>query len=460
MEHSTENTTTDKSKVQLKDILYVFAVLLILVSCFDLLGTIFALGITFGSFNALIPPIGENETIYNLFLNFGAQAGAIMGFLILYKLRKIEPEEKKNPKGPFIQITYVLHALDLIFILTVVLAVTYILEEILDVSTTAPTSIEPTLASLGDPLFFILFFGVLAVGAPIWEELVFRRTLIPMFERRGFGQAWALLFTSLMFSLRHTPTDLFEGSLGFAISHFFSTLIGGLMLGFLYLRTRNIFWPILLHSITNSVSGLAQIANTELEAGLDISMAMIASSYWLLIAIGVGAVATLYFGVQLAFRGRRQFKPIWLQIITETKNRTSSILTFTLLVICFILFSGAVPIFFDYVADLMNPTSEAGLYLVYTFQIFFFAIIVGILGLFIFRKAQPFTKPIFVSTKVVDPTAQTFIRKPDFIPTVIPADIARCVSCGNTILPNAKFCAFCGSVLSIESDDPDKWEKI
>ncbi|MHA2155955.1 MAG: CPBP family glutamic-type intramembrane protease [Candidatus Hodarchaeales archaeon] len=425
MEHSTENTTTDKSKVQLKDILYVFAVLLILVSCFDLLGTIFALGITFGSFNALIPPIGENETIYNLFLNFGAQAGAIMGFLILYKLRKIEPEEKKNPKGPFIQITYVLHALDLIFILTVVLAVTYILEEILDVSTTAPTSIEPTLASLGDPLFFILFFGVLAVGAPIWEELVFRRTLIPMFERRGFGQAWALLFTSLMFSLRHTPTDLFEGSLGFAISHFF-----------------------------------AQIANTELEAGLDISMAMIASSYWLLIAIGVGAVATLYFGVQLAFRGRRQFKPIWLQIITETKNRTSSILTFTLLVICFILFSGAVPIFFDYVADLMNPTSEAGLYLVYTFQIFFFAIIVGILGLFIFRKAQPFTKPIFVSTKVVDPTAQTFIRKPDFIPTVIPADIARCVSCGNTILPNAKFCAFCGSVLSIESDDPDKWEKI
>jgi len=226
------------------------------------------------------------------------------------------------------------------------------------------------------------------------------------------------------------------------------------------LRTRNIFWPILLHSITNSVSGIAQIANTELNAGLDFSFAMAISSYWLLIAIGVGAVATLYFGAQLVFKGRSHFRPIWLQIITETKNRTNSIGSFAVFVLGFVLFSGTVPLFFDYVGELMNPTSEIGIYLIYLFQISFFAIIVLILGLFVIGKAAPFTKPIFVSTKVIDTPVQAFIRRPDFIPTVISEGGEQCSSCGNVLLPNAKFCAFCGSDLSLDSEDPNKWEKI
>ncbi len=449
MEHSLENTSQDKKKIHIKDVLYVFAVILLLVSCFDLVGTIFALGISFASYNEIIPSIAANETVYNLLLNFGAQVGAIIGFFVLYNLKKIEPEEKKNPKGPFIQTTYVLHALDLVFIITVVLAVTYILEQILELSTEAPASIQPTITSLGDPVFIVLFFAVLTIGAPIWEELVFRRTLIPMFERRGVGQAWALVFSSLMFSLRHTPTDLFDGSLGFAISHFFSTLLGGLILGFLYLRTRNVFWPILLHSITNTVSGVAQIANTELEAELEISIAMVVSSYWILIALGVGAIAGGYVFIQLISKGRSADKPIWLQIITETKNKTSSIFNFIVLIFAFILFSGAVPLFFDFISDLMNPSSEIGLYLVYLFQIFFFVLVVIILAVFITYKSEPMVKPIFVSRTVVEKSAQVFPHQPDFIPTVISDNRERCSSCGNILLPNAKFCAFCGSELII-----------
>ncbi|MHA1977807.1 MAG: CPBP family glutamic-type intramembrane protease [Candidatus Hodarchaeales archaeon] len=460
MEHSLENKSDNRIKIQFTDLAYVFAALLLLVSCFDLLGTFFALGITYASLTNIIPPIGSNETIYHLIVNFGAQAGAILGFFILYKLRKIEPEEKENPKGPFIQIIYILHALDLVIILFLALTLTFILEDILEVPTNAPTSIEPTVALLGDPLFLILFFGVLAIGAPIWEELVFRRTIIPMFERRGVGQAWALVFSSLLFSLRHTPTDLFEGSIGFAITHFFSTFIGGLMLGFLYLRTRNVLWPMIFHSVTNAIAGMAQIANTELESGLEISVTMFISSYWLLIALGVGVVASVYFGVQIMARGRRMIKPIWLQIISETKNKTSSIFTFFVLIIGFVLFSGAVPLFFDYVADVMNPSSDFGVYLVYIFQISFFAFIILILVYFMFRLSNPFATPIFVSKTVEVPVTRTYLRRPDFIPSVVSEEGQYCLSCGNVLLPNAKFCAFCGAVLELNTESTEKYEQI
>ncbi|PWI47744.1 hypothetical protein CEE45_10200 [Candidatus Heimdallarchaeota archaeon B3_Heim] len=445
MEHSLDNTSQDKTRIHTKDIAYVFAVILLLVSCFDLIGNVFRFGIFFGIFNDILHVTETNEPIFHLILNFGAQIGAIIGFTILYRYGRIEPEEKTTPKGQHILTTYLLHAMNIFLIFIILLPIDTFLKEQGFTTESPYDTISPTAVLANDPVFLFLFFSVFAIGAPIWEELVFRRTLIPLFERRGIGQAWALIFSSLLFSLQHTPTDLYNGSLGFAIEHFISTLLGGLLLGFLYLKTRNILWPILFHAGTNGFAALSQFSDIDLpEVGSPIITVLILS--WTLIALGVGAAASIYFLIQLLQKNKDKYKPIWIQIITETKDKSGALFSFSFFLIGFIVVSGAVPIFLDLVGDVLIPESEALELMFYLIQVSFFVAMIVVLTLIVF-KVTPITHPLFVSDSVEEDNSRILLHQPDFIPTVISDNRERCYSCGNILLPNAKFCAFCGSEL-------------
>ncbi len=447
---STVEKTTSETKISTKDMLYVFAVILILVACFDLVGNIITFGIFFGIFNDIIQVTEANESILNLFLNLGAQIGAIVGFSLLYKAGKIEPEEKTTPPGQHLLTTYLLHAMNIFLLFIIILPLDSVLKE-LGFTTDSPyDTIAPTAATINDPVFIILFFSVLAIGAPIWEELVFRRTLIPLFERRGMGQTWALVFSSLIFSLQHTPTDLYNGSAGFAIEHFFSTFFGGLLLGFLYLRTRNIIWPILFHSLTNSFALLGEFSDISLP-GVGYSVLSGFMIYWTLIALGVGALASAYFFIKLLGSGRDEFKPFWIHILSETKTRSVSLLKFGGFLIIFVLISGVVPIFLDLFEEVLNPGTESELLTYLLIQGLFYVVFIAGLCLFVFNM-NPISNPIFVSKFLEADWIKPVLRRPDFVPTVQTAQTAGktqfCISCGNEILPSAKYCAFCGADLS------------
>ncbi|MFX0169792.1 MAG: lysostaphin resistance A-like protein [Candidatus Hodarchaeota archaeon] len=105
---------------------------------------------------------------------------------------------------------------------------------------------------LSNPWNLVLFFATGTVGAAIFEELIFRRMLIPALEVRGMSPTAAVITSSLGFALIHVPNDVLNGSFGFVITHFISAVIIGLVFGFVYVFTRNIIYPIIVHAFNNA----------------------------------------------------------------------------------------------------------------------------------------------------------------------------------------------------------------
>ena len=91
--------------------------------------------------------------------------------------------------------------------------------------------------SRGLSLSFIVSATVLA---PIQEELLFRGLL----QGAVFDNSWlGLVFTSSLFSFMHEPYD---------IPSFFYYLLGGLLLGFAYKKSQNLWVSTLVHMFYNS----------------------------------------------------------------------------------------------------------------------------------------------------------------------------------------------------------------
>ena len=93
-------------------------------------------------------------------------------------------------------------------------------------------------ASKGLSLSFIVSATVLA---PIQEELMFRGLL----QGAVFDNSWlGLVLTSSLFSFIHEPYD---------IPSFFYYLLGGLLLGFAYKKSQNLWVSTLVHMFYNSL---------------------------------------------------------------------------------------------------------------------------------------------------------------------------------------------------------------
>jgi membrane protease YdiL (CAAX protease family) len=92
----------------------------------------------------------------------------------------------------------------------------------------------------------ILWFLVLGVAAPLWEEVMFRGFLLPSLAR-ATSPAASVLLTSLIFSVVH-----------FTKEGFVPLLILGTVFGVSYCGTKNLFPAIMLHGLWN-VCLLAQV---------------------------------------------------------------------------------------------------------------------------------------------------------------------------------------------------------
>ncbi|MBD2099925.1 type II CAAX prenyl endopeptidase Rce1 family protein [Leptolyngbya sp. FACHB-261] len=90
-----------------------------------------------------------------------------------------------------------------------------------------------------------ILLSVVAIAAPVFEELLFRGFLLPSLTRY-LPVGWALLFSSILFAIAHLN-----------LSDVLPLTVLGCVLGFIYLRSRNLMAPMLLHSCWNSGSFLA-----------------------------------------------------------------------------------------------------------------------------------------------------------------------------------------------------------
>lgn len=85
-----------------------------------------------------------------------------------------------------------------------------------------------------------LFFGTAAVAAPLFEEFLFRGFLLPSLTR--YVPVWAAIgISGLIFGVAHL-----------SLSEILPLTSLGIILGIVYVRTRNLLAPMLLHSLWNS----------------------------------------------------------------------------------------------------------------------------------------------------------------------------------------------------------------
>ncbi len=160
---------------------------------------------------------------------------------------------------------------------------------------------------------------VVGICAPIMEELLFRKTLID--RTAHFGEGVALVFSGLTFGL-------FHGNLvQFAYAFFL-----GMLLGFIYIRTRNIIYPIILHMVINffggivstfvmDVSGIDALAS---DAGMEeITAAATANptGYALLICYFLFLIGGVIAGIVLFIKNKKKFAPQPGEITIEKGQR-------------------------------------------------------------------------------------------------------------------------------------------
>ncbi|MFB8792587.1 MAG: type II CAAX endopeptidase family protein [Potamolinea sp.] len=91
-----------------------------------------------------------------------------------------------------------------------------------------------------DSVALLIFFLTAAVAAPIFEEIIFRGFLLPSLTR--YMPVWgAVVASSLLFAIAHL-----------SLSEVLPLATLGMVLGFVYTRSRNLLAPMLLHSLWNS----------------------------------------------------------------------------------------------------------------------------------------------------------------------------------------------------------------
>ncbi|XP_061361332.1 uncharacterized protein LOC133305210 [Gastrolobium bilobum] len=101
------------------------------------------------------------------------------------------------------------------------------------------SSVEQSIVAR-DPVAMALYAVVVSVCAPIWEEIVFRGFLLPSLTK--YMPVWsAILVSSVAFALAH-----------FNIQRMLPLVFLGMVMGAVFVRSRNLLPSMLLHSLWNA----------------------------------------------------------------------------------------------------------------------------------------------------------------------------------------------------------------
>jgi len=266
--------------------------------------------------NFFIPLIIPDQTMASIQINLVGQIiGVIVTLLILIPFFGLKNVETKTPT--LFRTIKVLGVA--CFALTLIMGLALIL---LFLFTAFGISIEHSYGDfilgpehLSNPWNIVLLFATATIGAAIFEELIYRRMLIPALEYRGMAPTAAVIASSLGFALIHVPNDLFNGSPGYVVTHFITTFTIGLMLGFVYVFTRSVIYPMIIHGFNNGIS-FTELILISID---DINLLLIYAGILLvllIIGIIVGVLALVWYF--------RDPPPAWVQTL-RIKSRINTL---------------------------------------------------------------------------------------------------------------------------------------
>ncbi len=134
---------------------------------------------------------------------------------------------------------------------------------------------------------FALEFFSLAVLVPFMEEFVFRGVLLSSLRKYGVG--FSIVASAIVFGLVHLQL----GNIVFAT-------IAGLVMGFLYARTNNLWLTIAVHAVNNGLAVIGSYSGMFF-ANVKGDSDLIATACFMLAPIGLGLVSLVFV---LIFRRR------------------------------------------------------------------------------------------------------------------------------------------------------------
>jgi membrane protease YdiL (CAAX protease family) len=257
--------------------------------------------------NFWIPVLIPDGTIASLQVNlFGQIIGILVIFIFLLPLFRLKLVEVQKPTIMRTLKTFGIACLALTMAMLFALALWVFFTALGIPIESSYTGFILTPAHLVNPWNIVLLFSTVIFGAAIFEELIFRRMLIPALEHRGMGHFAAVIASSLGFALIHVPNDVINGSISFVISHFITTFTLGLFLGFTYVVTRNVLFPMIIHGFINAFAFSELIIESLGDFNLLISFALVLLAIWV-IGVIIGAIFLIQY--------LRDPKPSWVKTI-------------------------------------------------------------------------------------------------------------------------------------------------
>jgi membrane protease YdiL (CAAX protease family) len=155
-------------------------------------------------------------------------------YFFIRKLPKFEIKKNKLGIGGFIACLFITY-----FLMIVANIVGMVLNSLIG-NATGNGAVNP-LMDVVDGMSPIVMIVIVAVLAPVWEELLFRKFLIDRVV--NYGEVTAMLMSGVMFGLYHG--NLAQCAYAFAI---------GCFLAFIYIRTGKIGYTIAIHMFINGFS--------------------------------------------------------------------------------------------------------------------------------------------------------------------------------------------------------------
>jgi len=170
------------------------------------------------------------------------------------------------------------------------------------------SEITITADHVNNPFNIVLFLITMTIGAALFEEMVYRRLLIPSLEDNQVAPFVAVFVSSIMFAMAHLDTDLMYGNIVGGFIHTTGVLILSMALGMTYILTRNVIFPVAIHAVFNLLGSLSIFFML-----MENEVLLIIHSLLVLAMLGIGIGITIY----TAWKYFRGSETDWILIIKK-----------------------------------------------------------------------------------------------------------------------------------------------
>lgn len=169
----------------------------------------------------------------------------LLYYLLIYlpRLKVNDAEFKQVNKQSF----YIIAILFCVLILfqKIIISVYELMFDKIDFYFDYVTSLESVIIN---PIYLVSYLIYSIILSSLFSELVYRRALIPMLEDRGLSPFHAVILAAFAGGLIDIPGYILYPNAPHILYNSMITILLGFFAGLAYVRTRNILFPIILHS--------------------------------------------------------------------------------------------------------------------------------------------------------------------------------------------------------------------